>query len=161
MTLGLVYGYGQLKDGQIDGQTTERCRKALNLYESGKIQRIYITVSAEKNGIRMGQGMKQFFLDHSVPEEHVIFDPRGGNTAGETDVFLSLAKDHVNGESFKAIPISTWYHIPRIWWLWLSRKRLVSVGISWNEAHWADLRIEPVKLAYALLRPHRSSKVVS
>ncbi len=159
MVFGLVYGYGQLCNGRIDGQTTGRCEKALELYRKGKIQKIFITVSAKKRGIYMGQGMKQFFLDQKVPEVDIVFEPIGRNTAGETDAFLTLARYHNNYKTPRAIAVSTWYHTPRIWWLWLTRMKFVKVGISWKEAHWADLRIEPVKMLNALLRPHSSSKM--
>lgn len=157
LTIGLVYGYGQKANGSIDEQTEGRCEKALELYRQGKIQKIFLTVSAGKNGKLMAEEMKRFILGRLLyPTENILVAPCGGNTAGETDVLL---RQVIHQGEFRVIPISTWYHLPRIWWLWLCRGYLVWPRASWRAAHWADLRIEPLKMLNALLRPYRSSKI--
>lgn len=152
--IGLVYGYGQNEDGTIDEQTRERCIIAFRLYNRNRIHRIFITVSASKNGKLMAEEMGSFFLACGVPSRDLRIDLRGGNTAGETDVCLTLAG------TTPVIPISTWYHVPRIWWLWLCRGYITFPRASWKAAHWADLKIEPLKLLNALFRPRRSSKII-
>lgn len=157
MRNGLILGYGQKKDGTIDEQTENRCQKALRLYRKGKIQKIYLTVSASKNGVGMADSMKKFLTEHYVREEDIIVERRGGNTAGEIDVFLSLMSPKT-----KVVIVSTWYHIPRVLWLalWRINPTCLAVGVAWQHAHFkADVLIEFPKLANALLRPIRSAKV--
>jgi vancomycin permeability regulator SanA len=134
--------------------------KAVKLYHRGKVDKVAITVSAKKVGIPMGVMMDDFLMDEGVRERDILVDLRGGNTAGETDVFLRLAERHFGRRGFRPVAVSTWYHIPRIVWLWLVRGWIPRVGISWREAHWADLRIEPFKILKSLLHPLRSSKQI-
>ena len=158
MVLCLVYGYGQKSDGRIDEQTQARCEKVLDLYKRNKIDRIFITVAARKNGIRMADDMANHFSYKGIPQKSVLVFPFGRNTAGETDVFLKIVRRLYGKFGYRVVVVSTWYHIPRIWWLWLVRRRPIRVGISWRHVHWADLKIEPLKLLNALLRPIKSSK---
>jgi hypothetical protein len=49
--------------------------------------------------------------------------------------------------------VSTWYHLPRIYFLWLVQGRLVKGAASWRDASWIDLLLEPLKLIISLLFP--------
>lgn len=151
---GLVYGYGQLKNGDLDNQTRARCEKALRLYKSRRITKIYITVGAHKNWVLMGQKMREYFLASGVTQCDAIFSPLGHNTAGETDGCLLLI---VKKE--KIIAISSWYHLPRIWFLWLVRGRWVHLAGSCEGVKATDLFWEPLKIANSILRPISSSKI--
>lgn len=158
---GLVFGYGQKQDGQIDGQTMDRCRKAIKLYRQGRIQKVYLTVSAEKNGTSMAETMRDYLVQNSIKPTDIIVDRRGRNTAGEMDIFLSLIPDDAQT---RVMFISTWYHIPRIIWLALWRFPLgyFSVGIARRHAHLrADVLVEFKKVVNAIMWPRRSSKVLS
>ncbi len=167
--IGLVYGYGQEADGSLNPQTTARCEVAAQLFRRRRIHAICLTVSAQKANHLMADGMRACLIDRAVPNDAILVDPRGGNTAGETDCCLEIMEREVAANpqlnvtmaDVEIIPISTWYHLPRIWWLWLWRGRLIRrFGISWRHAHWADLKIEPFKFLNALLRPRRSAKLV-
>lgn len=162
MNIALVFGYGQKADGSIDEQTTDRCNKAVCLYRSGQIDIIYLTVSAEKSQKAMAHMMGQYLILRGVPESIITYDRRGGNTAGEMDVFIRAVGD-VN-MSDTLIFISTWYHIPRIMWLawWRVHDCRFSLAIAWKHAHWkADVLKEFLKLANAILRPRSSAKVLA
>ena len=153
----LVLGYGQRENGRIDEQTEDRCQKALRMYRDGKIRKIYLTVSASKNGVSMASAMRDFLVEQGVCENDIVVERRGGNTAGEVEVFLALVPTHE-----KVVFVSTWYHVPRILWLalWRINPARLAVGVAWQHAHFkADVLIEFPKLANALLRPKRSAKV--
>ena len=155
----LILGYGQKKDGAIDEQTEDRCRKALRMYREGKIEKIYLTVFASKNGVSMASAMRDFLVGQGVFENDIVVERRGGNTAGEMEVFLSIVPNEA-----KVVFVSTWYHIPRILWLALWRVRLTrfALGVAWRHAHFkADVLIEFLKFANAILRPRSSAKVLS
>ncbi len=159
MRTALVFGYGQKRDGSIDEQTQNRCEKAVQLYRQGKIQKIYLTVSASKNGVSMAEAMRDFLVCQGVKETDIVIERRGGNTAGEMDLFLSLLP-----HDSKAIFVSTWYHLPRIFWLaiWRIPAARFSLSVAWRHAHFkADVLIEFAKLANAILRPRRSAKVMA
>lgn len=155
----LVFGYGQKRDGSIDEQTQNRCEKAVQLYRQSKIQKIYLTVSAIKNGVSMAEAMRDFMVCQGVKEADTVIERRGGNTAGEMDVFLSLLP-----RGSKVVFVSTWYHLPRILWLalWRIPPTRFALSAAWGHAHFrVDVLVEFAKLANALLRPRRSSKVLA
>jgi vancomycin permeability regulator SanA len=159
MRTALVFGYGQKANGDIDEQTKNRCDKAIVLYKQGTIERIFLTVSASNNGVPMAESMRQYLMTHGVSQEHIVLERRGGNTAGEMEVFLSCVSPHE-----KLLFISTWYHIARIIWLalWRIPLRRLSVSVSWKHAHFkGDFLMEFLKIANAVLRPYRSAKVLA
>lgn len=155
----LILGYGQRENGRIDEQTEDRCRRALWLYRNRKIEKIYLTVSASKNGVSMASAMREFLVRQGIHENDIVIERRGGNTAGEMDVFLSIVPDRA-----KLVFVSTWYHVPRILWLALWRVPLTRFAVrsAWRHAHFkADVLVEFLKFANAILRPRSSAKVLS
>lgn len=156
MDIALIFGYGQKKDGSIDEQTMDRCQKAIRMYHDGRIKKIFLTVSATKNGTSMAEAMKRFMTRQGVYNRDVVIEPFGANTAGELDTFLSIVPTRE-----KLLFISTWYHIPRIIWLasWRLPQSKFSVGVAWRHAHFrVDILMEFLKIANAVLRPRSSSK---
>lgn len=159
MRSALVFGYGQKKNGDIDEQTQNRCDKTIALHKQGTIGKIFLTVSASSSNVPMAESMRQYLLTNGVSKEHIVLERRGGNTAGEMDVFLSCVS-----EDKELVFISTWYHIPRIIWLalWRIPLRRFSVGVAWKHAHFkGDFLMEFLKMANAVLRPRRSAKVIA
>jgi len=160
----LVFGYGQKTDGEINEQTRDRCNKAISLYHEKRIGKVYLTVSAVKNGVSMANEMKKYIILGGVNEKDILTDPRGRNTAGEMDVFFQLIPN-----TSMIIFISTWYHIPRIIWLSLwrlpPRKSLLlwfKVGIAWKHTHFkGDFLKEFLKIANAMMRPYKSAKMIT
>jgi vancomycin permeability regulator SanA len=132
---------------------------AVRLYLSGKVDKVYLTVSASAGEIPMAEAMRGFLVGQEVKERGIVVNRRGGNTAGELDVFLSLVP---RGE--KVIFISTWYHLPRIVWLALwqgLRPGHFSLGVAWRYATIRNgLAIELLKIANAVLRPRSSAKIL-
>jgi len=157
LNVALVFGYGQKDDGEIDEQTRDRCFKAAELYHKGEIRMIYLTVSASKNGVSMAMAMGEFLLGQGVDDRDIVIERRGGNTAGELDVFLGLA----SGQDCLWL-ISTWYHLPRILWLalWRLPWKKFRLAVAWRHAHFKDdVLKEFAKIANAILRPRKSAKV--
>lgn len=157
----LVFGYGQKRDGSLSDQTADRCLKAIELYRRGMVSAIYLTVSAIKAGVSMASAMEGFLTEKIVFRVGIVICRTGENTAGELDVFLKMISP---GEKF--ILVSTWYHLPRIVWLALWRGKVwpwhFSLGVAWRHASLkGDLLVEPLKMANAVLRPLKSSKVLS
>lgn len=154
----LVFAYGQLDDGSIDDQTTSRCNQVLKLYKKRLLKKIFITASAAKNGISLATSMRNYLLDSGVHTFDIVIDPRGENTTGEIDVFLS----HVPSRS-RVIFISSWYHIPRIIWLSIWRVPLLSLAFksAWRKAcHLSDIKAEVYKFLIAFFAPYKSSRII-
>lgn len=161
MRCALVFGYGQKADGTLAPQTADRCDTAIRLYREAMINKIFLTVSAKQNGVLMAKAMRDYFVSHAVKIEDIKLHCYGGNTAGEMDVFIFAAHNY---EITEFVFVSTWYHIPRIVWLAFCRRLLIpfTVKVAWKHVHWKkDVLVEVAKIVNAVLRPLRSSKVVS
>lgn len=148
----LVLGYGQQDNGEIDEQTKGRCWAASELYRN-TVGRLYITTACEKAGMKMANDMKRALIKFGVHEGDIIVQPSATNTTGEIQVFLSLVE-----RNREVYAVSSWYHIPRIVWLFATRGRLVGVGWTWV-CSWADLKIEPIKLLKDILCFGRNAKI--
>lgn len=157
--IAMLYGYGQLANGELDAQSIGRCKKALELYNDEKIDKVCITVGVRKNGRSMGRKMKEWLTSHGgLTNVDIILSPRGLNTAGETMVCWAILGDPQEQAKVTITAISSWYHLPRIWLLWLWRGRMVRLAASYEGIHLKDILIEPLKLLNSTLRPRSSAK---
>ena len=157
MNACLIYGYAQKVDGSLDYQTMARCDVGAALFVREKIQMIFLTVEIGKGGVLMAEAMKEYLLHscNKIMPSHVVIVPFGRNTAGETDALLAHAPFEVIERVYVVL---TWYHIPRILFLWWVRGRMPRAGISWYGAHFVDVIIEPAKMFNSILRPRSSAK---
>jgi hypothetical protein len=154
----LIYGYAQQEDGSLDYQTMARCDVGAALFARKKVSRIFLTVEIGKAGVSMAEAMKEHLLrsHNEMMPSNVVILPFGRNTAGETDALLAYPPF----EEFKRVyVVSTWYHIPRILYLWWVRGRMPRPAIAWRGAHWIDVFVEPLKMMNSLLRPRSSAKL--
>ena len=153
--VALVFAYGQNDDGSIDKQTEARCETAVELCVSGYVDKVYLTCGVSKNGRQMVDEMAAYLKKCGVWPQDIIVDPRGFNTAGEIDAFLKLAADD---EVVTAV--SSWYHLPRIWFLFWIRGQTVRAAASCGGVKYSDYLLwEPLKMINAVLRPFSSAKI--
>ncbi|MBI3632629.1 MAG: YdcF family protein [Candidatus Vogelbacteria bacterium] len=152
--IGLVFGYGQSTDGELLPQTKARCDVAVSAYEKGTVGKLAVTCYVDSNGIRMGKKMREYLIARGVPEEKILLDECGMNTAGEIDTLLR----HVS-PSDTIVGFSSYYHLPRIWFLFASRGWNVSLNGTVKATNPSDLLWEPLKILNALCRPKSWSKV--
>lgn len=151
----LVFGYGQLDNGEIDDQTKNRCDKAVKLYGQEKIGHIYLTTASRKRK-SMALAMRDYLVKTGVRKDDIVVNRQGENTAGEIDAFLRLLPT-----KSRVFFISSWYHIPRIIWLslWRVSPLRSAFGCALKNNGWkADIKPELYKIAMALIRPYKSAK---
>jgi|GEM_PF-2795152 len=158
MNICLVYNYSQLEDGSIDPQTEKRCSIALGLYRQFRVQKMVITVAGGKNGVLSGEAMRMYFVKNGVKETDIYFEPLATNTAMETDAAIGLLERKLPGQSYYIVPVTTWYHAPRVMLLWLVRGYMVNVYYSYARAKWVDVRNEPVKFVKTIIFILRNSR---
>lgn len=154
--IAMVYGYGQLANGELDEQTKGRCRKALELRKARKVDEVCITVGVRQYDQLMAVKMKEWMTRHgNISALEVTIAAKALNTAAETEICHRLVR-----KTDKVVAVSSWYHLPRIWLLWLWRGRIVKLAGSTEGIHWKDIWIEPLKLANSALRPFSSARFV-
>jgi vancomycin permeability regulator SanA len=158
MIHGLVFAYGQEENGELKNQTKSRCQKAVELYHEHKVDKLYVTAHASLGGVQMSNKMRDFLVEHGVKAEDIVVDTRGGNTAGEIDVFKELAPKN---EEYAFISSS--YHLRRI--RFLASKRFARGKFELYAAKDVDIHflldflMEYLKQLKAFLRPIASSIV--
>lgn len=158
MRVGLVYAYIIGEDEILHTQTEGRCRKALKLWRAGKIDEIVLVCACKVGKKFECDIMKKWFLDEDVPIQNIRTFPWGYNTVGETEgceTFYALSRKRV-----KITAISSWYHLPRIWCLWLIRGRIVGCAPSFTGMFTRDILFEPIKFFNSLARPFSSAKTI-
>lgn len=137
----------------VDRQTQHRCNRALIAHHQYPSLPILIAVAIKKKGGWVGEAMKKYLVDRGVPSQQIIFEPSGYTTIGETNTFISIMRQHHPQQPSPIIVVSTWYHLPRICWLWLVRGRLVKVAAAQQGASLIDIVLEPAKLLINLFLP--------
>lgn len=152
----LVHGADQYPDGRINEETKARCNKAVKLYRKGKVNRLFITCYSEKSNMSLAEGMNQYLLSQGIPKEHIYIDPRGKNTAGEIDIFLSLA-----GKGKRLADVSSWYHVPRIFLIYFLRGRMIRCYASFRHTKLRDIIHEPRAIREELRLRRKSAAIHS
>ena len=154
--IALVFGYGQKANGGLVPQTIARCDKAAEIYRQGSVEILYMTCAVySANKVSMCEKMKDRLVEQGVPDSAIRIVPRGTNTAGEIDTFL---KNISSNDTI--IAISSTYHLPRIWFLFLTRGVLPKLAGTMDHTNRGDILLEPVKFLNAILRPFSWSKTV-
>lgn len=151
----LVFAYGQKEDSSLREQTITRCQQALKLYKEKIVEKICLTCAIANNGVSMAEQMADYLIKRGIPKSDCLMSCGGGyNTAGEIDACLSLLKSEDG-----IFSVSSWYHVPRIWFLFAVRGRFVKLRPCFGGVILSDLLLEPLKIANALIRPFSSSKL--
>lgn len=109
--VAVVLGNHVYKDGTLASWTQGRVDKALELYKARLVDKIFVSggISRQSN-YPEGTAMKQYLLDHGVPDSAVISDNEGVNSYHTAINFLEWNKAH-NYQS--VVVVSQFYHITR------------------------------------------------
>ncbi len=125
---------------------------------------VAITVAREKNAfivIGVGsppneshrlfsQAMVRYLVEHGWPEYRIIINPVGWSTINESKAAYEAIKHAGDGA---IIVVSAWYHIFRVWLIWLlGLKRVVKIRFSWKTYPWTNPFREIVALVFTLYR---------
>ena len=149
----LVLAYGQDETGALAPQTRDRCLVAASLYRKGKVSELYLACACGSANRSMATEMKLCLQSAGVENKDIKVLPFGLNTTGEIDIFLESTPNR------KRYVVSSWYHIPRVLWLFATKNSRVCLAWTWTCAPY-DLLIEPVKLAKDIIWLGRDGKRV-
>ncbi|HRZ30366.1 MAG TPA: ElyC/SanA/YdcF family protein, partial [Candidatus Paceibacterota bacterium] len=147
----LVLAYGQDKTGALAPQTKDRCLIAANLYKQKKVSEFYLTCACSSASRNMATEMSLCLQEAGVGEKNIRVLPFGLNTTGEIEIFLEATPN------CRHYVTSSWYHILRVLWLFVTKKSWARPSWTWTCAR-CDLSIEPVKLAKDIIWLGRDSK---
>jgi uncharacterized SAM-binding protein YcdF (DUF218 family) len=123
----LVLGAHVRKDGHMCRTLTHRCEKAIEAWRAG-IAPVMIVCGGQGSDepVPEAHAMRQWFLEHGVPEDRVIIEDASRNTREN----LRFARNIMESKGYKTAAICTSdYHLRRA--LWQAREEgLTACGIS-------------------------------
>lgn len=137
----LVLGNSVFPDGSLSPRLRGRVERGQELYESGLVSKIVVSGGFGKEGHYEGTAMAAWLVAHGVPEQDVVIDNEGINTAASAKNFAKLSDAH----GFESvIVVSQFFHISRC------RLALKQAGVE--QIGTAHSRVYAGRDVYATLR---------
>lgn len=107
----LVLGALVRANGSLSTALEERVETAVSLYKQGLAETVFLTGDGATEGYDEPEAMKQYCIEHGVPEEAIVCDPYGLSTIESMERAASVF-------GFKSVLIVTQdYHQYRSVWL--------------------------------------------
>jgi vancomycin permeability regulator SanA len=108
--IAIVLGNSVFADGTLSPWLQGRVDAALQLYQEGRIKKIFVSGGKGEYGVREGDAMKKYLMQKKVPGNDIIKDNNGNNSYLTAKDFIAL-NDSLHFAS--AIVVSSFYHITR------------------------------------------------
>jgi len=106
----LILGNSVFPDGTLSPRLRGRVERGMELYQSGLVSKIVVSGGFGKEGHYEGTAMAAWLVANGVPEQDVVIDNEGINTAASAKNFGALSDAH----SFESvIVVSQFFHISR------------------------------------------------
>ncbi|MFA6427843.1 MAG: phosphodiester glycosidase family protein [Candidatus Magasanikbacteria bacterium] len=119
----VVFGAKVYADGTLSPIVTQRILAAIELFKQDKIKKIYISGTNESNNEVIV--LKQFAIDHGVPEDKIISDFFGFDTNDTCKHFSRLGYN-------EAIFLTQRFHLPRSLYM-CKNQGVTGLGVAVNE----------------------------
>ncbi|MDI2090469.1 YdcF family protein [Commensalibacter oyaizuii] len=107
----VVLGNKVFPDGDPSEALVARLNEAIRIYDDGYAPYILVSGGTGIEGHDESVVMKQYLIDHGIPEKNIINDGKGVNTRATAQNTAIYMNDH---HMKCAIVISQYYHIARI-----------------------------------------------
>lgn len=108
--VGIVLGNKVELNGQPSERLQSRLEKAIELYQQGYFPYLIVSGGIGKEGFDEAVVMKDYLVNHGIPEAKIILDNKGTNTA----MTAKQAKHIMSEKGFRsAMIITQFYHISR------------------------------------------------
>ena len=106
----VVLGNKVNEDGTLSLRLEKRMECALNLYKSERVKGFIVSGGLGKEGHYEGEKMKEYLLEHGIPDSLIVVDNNGINTRSTVENTLNMQDSlHYNN----LIVVSQYYHITR------------------------------------------------
>ncbi len=106
--IALVFGGGMIDKDTMSPYQYDRVLKAIELYKSGKVEKLIMTGDNGEKRFDEVNVMKKMAIDAGVPEENIETDGKSFRT------YLSCLRAKEQWEFDRVIAISQQFHLPRI-----------------------------------------------
>jgi vancomycin permeability regulator SanA len=108
--LGVVLGNTVSPDGAPSPRLAARLDRALELHREGVFHLVLVSGATGKEGRDEAQVMRDYLLQHGVPEADVVVDSNGGTTFATAANARRLMQER---GLHSALVISQYFHVPR------------------------------------------------
>ena len=108
--IAIVLGNPVNSDSSLSPWLKGRVDKAYDLYQEGRVKKIFVSGGPGEYGVPEGDAMKAYLLKKKLPDSVIISDNAGKNTYYTARDFRTL-NDSVHFRS--AIVVTSFYHVSR------------------------------------------------
>lgn len=127
----LVLGNSVFPDGTLSPRLRGRVERGKELYDVGLVSRIVVSGGLGKEGHYEGTAMAGWLVANGVPEQDIVVDNEGVNTAASAKNFAVLSEAH----GFESvIVVSQFFHISRCR-LALKQAGIETVGTAYSRVY--------------------------
>lgn len=126
--VAIVFGAGLLRDGSAGPVLSDRMQTAVNLYQAGKVDKILASGDNRFVEYNEPEAMRQYALDHGVPNEDIVLDYAGRRTYD-----TCYRAKHIFGVD-EAILVTQPFHMPRALFL-CNSFGIKAVGVEANNQY--------------------------
>jgi uncharacterized SAM-binding protein YcdF (DUF218 family) len=106
----IILGNPVTEDGKLSPLLKGRVDKAIDLYQQGRVKKIFASGGPGEEPIPEGTAMRNYLLQKNIPDSDIVVDNFGRNTYFTAKDFIHW-NDSVHYTS--AIVVTSWYHITR------------------------------------------------
>lgn len=116
------YAYGfDRATCSIDRVSKLRTDKAIQVFR--RYKNAYIVLAADMSDVTEGCGplagmMRTYLTSCGIPEERIVFYPKGHNTFSETEAAYQAIQERDGG---RVVAVTSSFHALRVWLIWLCR----------------------------------------
>lgn len=139
--IALIMGTQVNRDGTLSMRLQKRLDCGLELYESGRVKRFIVSGGLGKEGFNEGDKMKEYMLQHAIPDSCIVVDNNGNNSRQSIqNAVLLRSALHFD----KVIIVSQYYH--------LTRCKMLARKLGLNNVSSASPMYFELRDIYSLLR---------
>jgi len=134
--VAIVLGNTVYADSTLSPWLLGRVDQALELYQSGRVKKIFVSGGKGEFGVKEGDAMRGYLLRHQVPDSVILSDNEGKNTYWTALDFMKLNRlQHFQS----AIVVSSYYHITRTKFILRKLGFRPVYGVASQSYFWWDL----------------------
>ncbi len=109
--VAVIFGNKVNEDGSLSIRLQKRLDCGLEVYNAGRVKKIFVSGGLGKEGYYEGDKMKKYLIEKGIPDTVIIVDNQGNNTLATVRNSLKLKEELRFNE---IITVSQYFHLTRI-----------------------------------------------
>lgn len=108
--VAVILGNKVNEDGSLSERLRQRLETGIKLYNDSLVRYIVVSGGLGKEGFYEGDEMREYLLEHNIPDSIIIVDNEGNNTRLTVKNFVEINKKY---RFEKVVVVSQYFHISR------------------------------------------------